>query len=536
MNLYKVILVDDEEDARIAIEQKVDWNALGFELVGSAGNGQEALELTEQVHVDVVMTDIKMPFMDGLELCAKVKENYKNTKVVLCSGFDDFEFAREAIHLEVEEYLLKPIGAKDLENVFRRIKENLDKEFDERRNLENLNEYYQQSLPMLREQLVAGMLEGKMAEDQAKLLLESYGMDFLAPYYCVGLVGGEPLADKGEPKKGQMLMFSLMNLAKEYLDENIDHYSFLYLGKLVVIAKLQHASSVREFVYHMDQVCKMGARMLDMNVDAGVGRAYPQLSQIAGSYEEAGKAYDYRVLADGSGRAFYVNDVEPKSPEIVSQEMLGISKVIHDIKLGTEEELHISVEEFVKELKGEDGTTIQQYQLAFMEMITELLKLLRSYQMDLADVFGKDFDPYLQMGRFHSLAEVSAWLDDNCQNIRKMVRKQRTNSTNLITEKAKSYIEEHYSESNLSVEQICNYLNISATYFSVLFKKEVGMSFVSYLTKVRLEHAVELLNNTEDKSYIIAEKVGYTEANYFSYVFKKQYGVSPSKYRTNKDK
>ena len=104
MNLYKLILVDDEEDVRVSIERKVDWQALGFELAGSVSNGEEALELTEQMGVDVVMTDIKMPFMDGLTLCAKLKENYKNTKVVLYSGFDDFEFAREAIHLEAEEY------------------------------------------------------------------------------------------------------------------------------------------------------------------------------------------------------------------------------------------------------------------------------------------------------------------------------------------------------------------------------------------------------------------------------------------------
>ena len=120
--------------------------------------------------------------------------------------------------------------------------------------------------------------------------------------------------------------------------------------------------------------------------------------------------------------------------------------------------------------------------------------------------------------------------------IRQLIQKERADSANVMTEKARQYIEEHYSDSTLSVEHLCNHLNVSATYFSVMFKKEFGMSFISYLTKVRLEHAVELLDNTEDKSYIIAEKVGYTEANYFSYVFKKQYGVSPTKYRTNKGK
>ena len=178
MNLYKMILVDDEEDVRVSIERKVDWNALGFEMVGSVSNGEEALELAEQMHVDVVMTDIKMPFMDGLTLCKKLKENYKNTKVVLYSGFDDFELAREAIHLEAEEYLLKPIGARDIENVFRKIKSNLDKEFDERRNLENLHEYYRKSLPFMKDQLMVGILEGKFSEEHAETMIHTYGMHF----------------------------------------------------------------------------------------------------------------------------------------------------------------------------------------------------------------------------------------------------------------------------------------------------------------------------------------------------------------------
>ena len=537
MNLYKMIMVDDEEDVRVSIEKKVDWNALGFELVGSANNGEEALELTEHMHVDVVLTDIKMPFMDGLELCAKVKENYKNTKVVLYSGFDDFELAREAIHLEAEEYLLKPIGAKDLENVFRRIKESLDKEFDEIRNLKKLNDYYQESLPMMREQLLAGLLEGQFSDEQAETMIESYGMDFEAPFYSVAFLEGDSYKGSGEFQTGQLLMISLMNMAKEYLESNIKCHIFMYLGNVVIIAQMQNAEEVNDFVYHINQVCKMGARMLEIDADAGIGHVCVGLSQIAKSYREAKNALDYRVLGEERGQAIYINDVEPKSTEVVYQENSGIMKIIHEIKFGVEKDaLDNSIDEFIQELKGENIITVQQYQLTFMEMVTELMKLMRNYQLDLADVFGKNIMPYHEVENIHSLGELAVWLKDKCSGIWSMIRKMRTNSTNILTDKAKAYIEEHFAESDLSVEDLCKYLNVSATYFSVMFKKEVGMSFVSYLTKVRLEHAVELLNNTEDKSYIIAEKVGYTEANYFSYVFKKQYGVSPSKYRANKER
>lgn len=535
MGLYKMILVDDEEDVRESIERKVDWNALGFEVVGSVNNGEEALELTEQIHVDVVLTDIKMPFMDGLTLSAKVKENYKNTKVVLYSGFDDFEFAREAIHLEVEEYLLKPIGAKDLETVFRRIKENLDQEFDERRNLKNLHDYYQESLPLMKEQLLIGLLEGKIATEHAKTMICSYGMELEAPYYCVSVLGGDSSVKGKEFQTGQMLLLSLMNLTKEYLEKNMSSHVFMYLEYIVVIAQFQNTKEILSFVYHMNQVCKMGSRILEMKVDAGVGHAYSELDQIAVSYEEAKDAFNYRIIGENGGQAIYINDVEPSLGEMVCQELQGVSKVIQEIKFGTQESLDAEIDKFIIELKGKNLVAVQQYHFAIMEMLTEILRLLRSYQLDTSEIFDKNFVPYQEVGKIHSLGELSEWLKEKCNKIWNMIRKKRTRSKDVLTEKAKKYIEEHYAQSDLSVEQICSFLNVSATYFSVMFKKEVGMSFVSYLTKVRLEHAVELLNNTDDKSYIIAEKVGYTEANYFSYVFKKQYGVSPSKYRMSKE-
>lgn len=535
MSLYKMILVDDEEDVRVSIERKVDWKTIGFELVGSVNNGEEALELTEQVHVDVVMTDIKMPFMDDLTLCARVKENYKNTKVVIYTGFDDFEFAREAIHLEADEYILKPIGAKDLENIFRKIKENLDKEFDERRNLEKLHDYYQKSLPMMRDQLLTGLLEGKVTNVQAETMIQSYGMQFLARYYSVALLGADFRSISEVPQTGSMLMLSLMKLAGDYLNEHLKVHIFMYLDRIAVIAQLQDQKEIQDFIYHMDQVCKIGARILGADVDAGIGHAYPQLSKISVSCEEAKIAFDYRILLSDSSQAIYINDVEPKTEGVMFQEPQGLSELLYELKLGTMDELDCAIDAYISELKRYK-ITMQQYQLTFMVTLTEVLKLLGVYQLDVTEVFGKNFNPYQLMSQLRSMDEWTVFLKKVCARIWQQIRKERSDSTNAMTEKAKRYIEDHYSNSTLSVKDLCNYLNVSATYFSVMFKKETGMSFVSWLTKVRLEHAVELLNTTDDKGYIIAEKVGYTEANYFSYVFKKQYGISPSRYRMNKEK
>lgn len=136
--------------------------------------------------------------------------------------------------------------------------------------------------------------------------------------------------------------------------------------------------------------------------------------------------------------------------------------------------------------------------------------------------------------KFDSLDSLGEWLHGICMKFRSLIHQEQSDSTKLLTEKAKQFIQEHYADSKLSVEMLCRYLNVSAAYFSTIFKRETGQSFVMYLTNVRMEEALELLNNTKDKTYVIADKVGYTEPNYFSYVFRKKYGMSPTKYRMSK--
>ena len=135
MKEYSVLLVDDEEDVIEAIIRKIDWEAMGYSLAGYAKNGLEALEIAEEKQIDVVLTDIKMPYMDGLTLSHKLKELYPSVKIIIFSGFDEFEYAKEAIRLEAEEYLLKPVDSNELSRIFKRVRDRLDEEFDEKQNI-----------------------------------------------------------------------------------------------------------------------------------------------------------------------------------------------------------------------------------------------------------------------------------------------------------------------------------------------------------------------------------------------------------------
>ena len=188
MNQYSVLLVDDEEEVFQVIIKKLDWENMGFHIAGYAKNGVEALEMAEELQIDVVMTDIKMPYMDGLTLCKKLKELYQNVKVIIFSGFDEFEYAKEAIKAEVEEYILKPIDANELREVFTRIKVNLDRELDEKRNIDKLREYYLESLPVLQENFYTSLVEGRIPEDVIEKYAESYQISLIRSGRSWGMI------------------------------------------------------------------------------------------------------------------------------------------------------------------------------------------------------------------------------------------------------------------------------------------------------------------------------------------------------------
>ena len=529
MELYNVLLVDDEADVLQAMKKKIDWEALGFCLAGTAENGQEALEMAEQLHIDVVMTDIKMPYMDGLTLCKNLKQSYRNMKVIIYSGFDDFEFAREAVHLEAEEYLLKPISAGDMEAAFSKVRKKLDQEYDEYRNLNRLSEYYRKSLPAMREQLVMGILEGRIAGERARAMMETYEICLDSPFYVVAALYMDVNPREEQPQPAQLFTLSLKDMVQDYLKNRTRFFSTAFLDQVIVIFMLDEREEIDQVLYHLDQICKMGFHVLKSSVTAAVGQICANTDALHTSYEEAVNAMEYRSIL-GSGQVLYINDIEPCSEENILVTEHEFQNLVHAVKLGNRDETNAAIAQIMDSIRKEPISP-GQYQLLFMELLSELMKIGRAYKLHPNQIFGEHAGSWQELYRMVTVDELEGWLQEVCTNLRHVLRHERRDSAARLTEQAKAYIEEHYKESDLSADSLCRCLNVSAAYFSTIFKREVGMSFVAYLTKIRLEHALELLRTTEDKTYIIASRVGYMEPNYFSYVFKKQYGISPSKYR-----
>lgn len=534
MSLYRILLVDDEEEIRQGMIRKFDWKANGFEIVGDAENGQDAFEKTEKLRPDVIITDIKMPFMDGLTLCKKVYESMPEIKLVIFSGFDDFEYAKKAIKANVVEYILKPVNSDELIGVLHKLKDMLDKEINDRYNIEILRKHYIKSLPVLRQQFLVELIERGISKERIEEQANQYDLDLSGNFWSVSVVQIDKLIKNKEVStdysfKAQEELIPLS--VKRVIDNNVGRScrfkSFIYRDNVVVIAMLDIKSQINKFVDIMDKICRM--RFLEFKITSGIGSICDDLTKLFYSYKGAKNAVDYRVLI-GSGKAIYIDDVEPDSSLMLQYDEKYEQDLISSIKLESSENIQKSACKLVEILK-DSGLSFNQYQLVLMGTVTELVKLARSYSLDIDIVFGENFDCYKSIFQFTTLDEVAEWLSEVAIKINDFIKKERYNSVKTIVEKAKNYITQNYNQPTISVEVLCDYLHISPAYFSTIFKRETGINFVTYLTNVRMEEALNLLKTTEYKTYAISEKVGYLDPNYFSYVFKKRFGISPSKYR-----
>ena len=529
MSLYKVILVDDEEEVREAIRKRIDWESIGFTVAGTAENGEEALELAEAEEPDVVMTDIQMPFMDGLTMLKKLKEKLPDLRSVIFSGYDDFEYAKEAIRLEAEEYILKPVDADELKAIFLRIKERLDEQMEQRRNVEQLSRYYEEIRPIMKEQLIIGLLEGRELQFDLERYQRDYDLELESAFYCVGAFRITPTGDNKDRLNKNLMAVSLKQIVTERFKDVLPVEAFVYLDTVCVLARLKSTAQHSIFINEMDKICKIAHKTLDADVCAGIGRVYGNAESIHKSFIEAKDAFHHRIFV-GENQAIFINDVEPSYPieDYVSEKQ--IRHIMRQIKIGTRESLDSEIYDFIDKLKR-TNINLNQLQIFYAEFVVELLRLCRGHGISAQDVGMSNVNTNEELTQMSSMDEFAARLSELSNTLREKIGSERLDSTKKFATDARQYIADHYSESKLSVDEICSHLGVGPSYFSSVFKKEMGKSFVTYLTEVRMNEAQRLLDTTDEKSYIIAGMVGYEEPNYFSYVFKKHFGVSPSKYR-----
>ena len=537
MNLYSIILVDDEEEVRKSIIKQIDWESAGFQVVGDAENGEDALEKIEVLEPDVVLTDIRMPYMDGLTLAEKIRQRYPSTKVVIFSGYDDFEYAQKAIKLNVTEYILKPVNVEELTSILKRIKSNLDEEIEEKRNVSRLRENYRKSLPIIREQFFNDMVHRRLADDMIESKLREYDIPITgARKWIIAAIDVEKSDDRSKKtlslhEEEELIPISVMQIVREKLKSYCRFSLFQSTAEagMVVIAALDDDNTTTGLIDVLGDICKETKRILEVPVTIGIGHSVTGLSKIAGSYQSAVEALGYKAVV-GSGITIYINDMEPVGSGKLEFDNSDESDFISAVKFGPDEKIEAVMVRISGKLESA-RVHYRQQQVYVFGVLNTVIQMIQQYDLNLEEILGGELEYLSVIDKLQKREEFGEWLLKTARKMNQAINQERDMTTRQVIQQARQYIMDNYQNPDLSVEMICRHLHMSPAYFSTMFKKETGQAYIAYLTEIRLNKAVELLNKTDDKTYVIASKVGYQEQNYFSYVFKKKFGVSPTKFR-----
>lgn len=548
--MYKLLIVDDEEEVRKGIIDKIDWGFYGFQIVGEAENGREALEQMDKVVPDVVITDIKMPFMDGLHLSEILKDKFPVTRIIILTGFDEFEYAQKAIKANVTEYILKPVSSKDIIEVLIRLKSIIDAEIAKKEDLKALKEKYNKMLPLLREKFLAALLTSRLSKSEILEKSSMYGLDICGRGFAVSVlsIDYDTMAEKYEagsaeqqkqasfriPEDKELLKFTVLNITEEIVEKYGIGITFLHNDLIAIIFNIcaeDWGNGMEKPLSVLEEIRYYIRKYFSVTVTVGMGTCCEDASHITDSFENAMIALDYSLIL-GNNRIIYIEDIEPGSKDKIVFDELKEHTLASCIKVGTNHEIKKVIDGIFKEFI-EAKASFKDCQIYLLRVLTTILKVASDLNIDMENVLGINYNLFVEIYKFTDLRDIMQWLLTICTKIMGYISKERQDTCKFLINNAKEYLQEHYHESDMTLEKLSNYLHISPTYFSMIFKKETKFTFINYLTLLRMDTAKMLLRTTNMKTFEIAESVGYSEPNYFSYCFKKNFNISPSEYRNN---
>lgn len=551
--MYKLLLVDDEADVREGLLQLIDWHGLGCEVVDTAENGKEAVEMIEKHMPDIVVTDIQMPFMNGLQLSEWIRSAFPDTKIVILTGYEEFEYAQKAIRLGIDEYLLKPFSAGELGKVLDKVRIKLDEQREAKENIQLLKEHYHKNLPILRSLFLSNLVSRSLGEEEILEKCRQYDLDLQGTGYMVSILNidanlgmenkilpgeeVEPHSSLRRTNDTQLQLFAVMNVANELVQRNPKDLVFIHMDAIILLSVFDRSNLEQmsvQILGLLEEIRYLVERYLKLTVTIGAGSAVAEISDVYLSHQDALRALDYKLIL-GSNKVIWIDDVETRQVVPFTFDITKERELIRCLKVGSDEELGLLLDELFSGLI-DSRTADQDFQVYLLLMLTAVVKAAQEMHENLDRLLG-DASAFLgQFSKLNHSAEAKSWFTEICFTLKRSIASERQTSYHKLVEEAKHFINKHYGDSDLSIGRVCKELHISTGYFSNIFKKETKTTFVNYLMGVRMEAAQQLLASTDMKSFEIAERVGFSDPNYFSFCFRKKFGISPKEYRSGANK
>jgi two-component system, response regulator YesN len=520
---YKVFLVEDEIVTREGIRDNVDWKANGFEYCGEAADGETALLLLRAVKPDILITDIKMPFMDGLQLGKIVREHMPWIKIIILSGHDEFEYAQQAINIGVTEYLLKPITVQDMHKVLQKLASQLDQEKREKENLQKMQEQLEENQAMLRERLLLKVVTGSVASTEAIEKGQSLGLDLMARCYLIVILKFE-ISDRSEQFDYDEYQ-KIQNTVSDLVGHNPDVFLLKKDWKeLVLLIKGNIPQYLEEERDILLASIKKEVDKTRNQLIVGIGTQKDRIADIYQSFIEA-----FVTVQKASDR-----EKENSNQVIEKAELLKVNKSAVETYLncGVKEDFEEFFNAYIQPL---EETALKSYLIKnyiFMDVVLAAAKMVNDLGGSI-DIIVPELNSIETI--LANIKTIEHLKDEICKilvNALAYRDSQTSGQHRRVIRQAKDYIDKHFMESNLSLYEVASQVNLSSSHFSMVFSQETCQTFKEYLTTTRINKAKELLRTTSLSSNDISYQVGFNDPHYFSYVFKKNTGFSPTDFRS----
>ncbi len=537
--MLKVFLVEDESIVREGLRDNIPWQQYGYEFVGEASDGEMALPLIQKTKPDVLLTDIKMPFMDGLSLSRLVHQEFPDMKIIIISGYDDFEYARGAILVGAEQYLLKPITRAALQKVLAELKTKIETEREQKTYQEKFQSEVREYEQFSRTDFFVKVFEGRMPvqdiyEEAAKLSLK-----INASCYNILLFNlqekriGEHrgMESEGFARKREELLHYFIRYPENLVFRwNVNTYGVLIKGSPVQMQELG-----ARCLENVERICHPAQDFLDWYV--ALGEPVERLSLLAECYSKVNHLFAYRFLRP----QVHVFTGETMGRNMPEKEEGGSIRDIDPAKM----EAGLIRDFLLQGARDEVADFVENYLLAVKEALQTAM--FRNYltlhvyfaAVSYVESLGCDREEFLQLlneagltpeGQY-DVDELRDYLCGLTERAMELRDRESDNQSKRILKKALTYIEENYSQESLSLNSVAGEVNVSANYFSAIFSQAMQVTFVEYVTGKRMDKAKKLLRQTQMHTGEIALEVGYKDPHYFSFVFKKTQGCTPREYR-----
>ena len=534
--MLKVFLVEDEFVVREGIKRNVDWQANGYEFCGEAGDGELAFPMIQKLQPDIVITDIRMPFMDGLELSRLIKKEFPWMEIVILTGFEEFEYAKEAISLGVAKYLLKPISGDELLKELSDIGEKIEEKKKEREIREKYAMEMEENFLQEKKDLFQYLVTGSKSMPELFEIAERMKLDISALWYNIVLVKVQ--SANHAPEEYSKRMISIEKKLKFLIDEpHIISFDRNLEGKALIFK----ADSVEE-LESLQNAYITGLEKELTGDDryryfGGIGKPVNRLRELPVSFESASHAFAQRYLIkencildsnhleqnfSAGKEEFDIHNIDPKE--------LQSDRIREFLKLGSTDEVVYFVDEFFKRqgTSALNSTIFRQY--IVMDVYFCVAAFLEEQQIGREEISSFDINSEMLQSKENALEYVTKILEKAVE----LREKNASNRYGTVVDQVKKYIEEHYVEEELSLNLVASYVNFSPNHLSMIFSQQTGQTFIKYLTDYRMNKAKELLRGTGKRSSEISLEVGYKDPHYFSYLFKKTQGMTPTQYRGKK--